>query len=262
MLSTRSVLCCRYDERSGLHLRVKNRDRSFNDGHALVEDLERVEVLAPRNDRLDFQRDVLRLHDSRKGVRQRLLGFGRNHSSISGGCEVAHGLRWIRCARNIGGCQESAQGDKHVDLFLLVVGNAHQAARGPTIDHLDAKDLGIGKGDIDVHVQRLLHFCTFLARPLLLAARLGPLAHVVPGDIFDVGRRVWDIFNLRLTLAIEFEMMLFTWTYGNAFSVLSQDGKGADGSYSERREAEGNHGEDAGGWWCESESSCPQALES
>ena len=176
-----------------LHLWIKERHRRLDDRNGFREHGHGDKVLAVLNHRLDLQSQVHGLHDRGERVREGLARSWWQFGAILLGREVAEVFRWVRIAGNAGRSQQGSPGDQHVDRLGLIVRDGEEGARGSAIDHLDAEDLGVREGHVDIY----RHGGRGVVRvtPLSRTSGLCPAFHVIK---FDIGlvRGVLDIFNL------------------------------------------------------------------
>lgn len=93
------------------------------------------------------------MHFCRKGIGQALALTSGDRDTIARGREVADNDRWVRSARHILRRQEGAADDEDADGLGLGVVDVEDCAGWVAVDELDAKDLGVGEGGLDVDLQ-------------------------------------------------------------------------------------------------------------
>jgi hypothetical protein len=154
------IFCCRRF-RLGifLHLRVEPAHGSLDDTDSLVVDLASVDLAGGGLEHGgDVQAQVLRVHLSRERVGESLVLAGRDGDAIALGGQVAQNGRDLGRAGDIDGSGEGATNDQNLDGLGFLVVDVEDGAGGVAVDELDAEDLCLREGglNVDVDVGRLL----------------------------------------------------------------------------------------------------------
>jgi hypothetical protein len=139
--------------RVSLHLRVEPGQRCLNDADGLVVDLLGVDLAGCALEHSgDVQAQVLRVHLGRERVGESLVLAGGDGDAVALGGQVAQDGGDLRRAGDIDGSGERATDDQNLDgLGLLVVDIKNGAGRA-AVDELNAKDLCVREGGLDVDV--------------------------------------------------------------------------------------------------------------
>jgi hypothetical protein len=146
-------LVCNMLSQVSLHLRVKPGQGCLNDADSLIVDLLGVDLASRALQHGgDVQAQVLRVHLGRERVGESLFLAGGNGDAIALGGQVAQDSGDLRRAGDIDGSGKRATDDQDLDgLGLLVVDIEHGAGRA-AVDELNAKDLCVREGGLDVDV--------------------------------------------------------------------------------------------------------------
>ena len=94
----------------------------------------------------------MRVHLSRERVSESLVLAGGDGDAIALGGQVAQNGRGIRRARDIDGSGERATDDQDGDGLGFLVVDVEDGAGGVAVDELDAEDLCLREGGLDVDV--------------------------------------------------------------------------------------------------------------
>ncbi len=139
----------------GIHLGVEEAGGSLDNAGQAAVDLHLEDLaLGVRHDSLELQNDVLGVHvqDEVEGER---LGFaGGDRDVVSHSRQVADHAGRLRSVlgQRLGG-PKLATHDRDLNGPILVVGDLDQSSCRPAVDELDAEDVGIGKGRLDVGLE-------------------------------------------------------------------------------------------------------------
>ena len=136
-----------------LHLRVEPAHGSLNDADSLVVDLASVDLAGGTLEHGGkVQAKVLRVHLGRKRVGEGLVLAGGDRDAIALGGQVAQDGRSLRRAGHIDGSGERATDDQDGDGLGFLVVDVEDGAGGVAVDELDAEDLCLREGGLDVDV--------------------------------------------------------------------------------------------------------------
>jgi hypothetical protein len=100
----------------------------------------------------DVQAQVLRVHLGRERVGESFVLAGGDGDAIALGGQVAQDGGDLRCARNIDGSGEGATDNHDLDGLGLLVVDIENGAGRAAVDELNAKDLCVREGSLDVDV--------------------------------------------------------------------------------------------------------------
>ena len=136
-----------------LHLRVEPAHGSFDDADSLVVDLASVNLAVGSLEHGgEVQAEILRVHLSRERVGESLVLAGGDGDAIALGGQVAQDGRDLRRAGDIDGSGEGAADDQDLDGLGFLVVDVEDGAGGVAVDELDAEDLCLREGGLDVDV--------------------------------------------------------------------------------------------------------------
>ena len=144
---------CRFGLGRFLHLRVKPAHGSLNDADSLVVDLASVDLAGGALEHGGkVQAEVLRVHLGRERISEGLVLAGGDGDAIALGGQVAQYGRSLRRAGDIDGSGERATNDQDGDGLGFLVVDVEDGAGGVAVDKLDAEDLCLREGGLDVDV--------------------------------------------------------------------------------------------------------------
>lgn len=134
---------------------VKDVSGSLDDaGHAVVGgDLEDLAALVG-DDGQELESNILRHHVQHEVEGHGVLGTGGDGDVVAHSCQVAQdgGVGRRICGQRLGSRERSAnEGD--VDGAILVVGDLDQGLGWPAVDQLDAEDVRLREGCLDVDLE-------------------------------------------------------------------------------------------------------------
>lgn len=139
---------------ANVHLRVEEAHRSLDDAYSLIVDLLGVYfALCALEYSRNAQRKILRVHLGRESVGQALALASWDGDAVARGGEVAQDDGWVGSAWHILRREEGTANDKDGDRLWLGVVHIEDCTGRVTIDQLDTKDLSVGEGGADVHLQ-------------------------------------------------------------------------------------------------------------
>lgn len=140
-------------------MRVEPRHGCLNDADSLVVDLAGVDLAGSALENgCEVQAKVLRVHLGCEGVGEGLVLAGGDGDAVALGGQVAQDGGDLRRAGDIDGSGEGATNDQDLDGLGLLVVHIEDGAGGVAVDELDAEDLCLWEGglDVDVNVGSLL----------------------------------------------------------------------------------------------------------
>jgi hypothetical protein len=142
-----------------LHLRVEPGHGRLDNADSLVVDLTSVDLArGALQHGGEVQAQVLRVHLSRERVSEGLVLASGDGDTITLGSQVAQDGGDLRRAGDIDGGREGSADDQDGDGFGFLVVDVEDGAGGVAVDELDAEDLCLREGglDIDIDVGSLL----------------------------------------------------------------------------------------------------------
>lgn len=140
---------------NGIHLRVKDANRSLYDGGCAFVSLQLVDGASSVGDKSNqLKADVLRLHVLGKGVRDSLL-LARLHGQVVAHCrEITDNcISGRSTGRQLFRLGQAAGQEGNMDRGLLVVRKLDNGLCRAAIDEFHAKDVRVGENRLDLDSQ-------------------------------------------------------------------------------------------------------------
>ena len=148
-------MICRSRGRRNAHLRIKEADGRVNNSRLVLQRGHLVHIaLSIRDERHELDIHILGVDIQRKRVRELLLLAGLDLDVVRHGREVAHdALVAGRVGGQVLGGGEGPGHEDDLDGVRLVVVDLDEGVDGAAVDELDAEDVGVGEGGLDVGVE-------------------------------------------------------------------------------------------------------------